>query len=107
MCREFGEDAPQTWVTHSWGGVLATAHLARFPEHRKNVGACIHFGTTRSIRCETWEAFWKGRIVWNRLLPIICRTVGYFPARAIGFGRSVISLFVCECTSSVIASQRE
>ena len=68
-------------VAHSWGGVVATASLARHPELLNKVAAMVCFGSKRVIRIRSIERSLKIGLIWNRLAPWLSRRYGYFPAR--------------------------
>ena len=68
-------------IAHSWGGVLATACLARFPELAAKVAAKVCFGSKRVITVNNLERRVKINVIWNNLAPTLCKYYGYFPAR--------------------------
>lgn len=77
---------PQQWVAHSWGGVLLSSFLARFPEHRALVRSLVYFGSKRSVRVKNLHRLVKVDFVWQRLSPRIAAAVGYLPAKRLGMG---------------------
>jgi predicted alpha/beta hydrolase len=78
--------APQQWVAHSWGGVLLSSVLARFPEYGDMVGSLVYFGTKRTVRVWNLDRFLKVDLVWNCLCYLACAIAGYLPARQLGLG---------------------
>ncbi|MEH8016012.1 alpha/beta hydrolase [Rheinheimera muenzenbergensis] len=68
-------------IAHSWGGVLASACLARFPALADRVAAQVCFGTKRVISVNNTERKLKIDLVWNTVAPWLSRRYGYFPAR--------------------------
>ena len=77
---------PQHWVAHSWGGVLFTSVLARFPEYIKNVSSLVYFGSKRTIRVWNIHRVIKAELVWKLACPLICRIAGFLPARQLRIG---------------------
>ncbi|GAB2915436.1 alpha/beta fold hydrolase [Rheinheimera gaetbuli] len=73
-------------IAHSWGGVLAAACLARFPELAAKVAVKVCFGTKRVISINSIERKLKINLIWNTLAPWLSRRHGYFPARKWRFG---------------------
>ncbi|MDP5137523.1 alpha/beta hydrolase [Rheinheimera baltica] len=72
---------PVVLVAHSWGGVLAAACLARFPELAAKVAVKVCFGSKRVISVQSLERKLKIDLVWNIIAPWLGRKYGYFPAR--------------------------
>ena len=72
---------PVILIAHSWGGVLASASLARRPQLTEKVAAKVCFGTKRVISVKGLERKLKIDLVWNTLAPWLSRKHGYFPAR--------------------------
>jgi pimeloyl-ACP methyl ester carboxylesterase len=68
-------------IAHSWGGVVATASLARFPALALRVAAKVCFGTKRVISVQGLQRKLKINFIWNRLAPWLSSKYGYFPAR--------------------------
>lgn len=73
-------------IAHSWGGVVASAALARFPKLAERVAAQICFGSKRVITVRSLERLLKIDLVWNRLAPWLSRRLGYFPSRKYKLG---------------------
>jgi len=77
---------PQHWVAHSWGGVLFSSVLARFPEYVKTVSSLTYFGSKRTIRVwNIWRVL-KVDLVWKWVCPLACSMFGYLPARLLRIG---------------------
>ncbi len=76
----------QTWIAHSWGGVLLFSYLARFPHLAPSVHAVVCFGSKRVIAVRNWEVLWKIGVAWNVVAPLATRLWGYLPARTLGLG---------------------
>jgi predicted alpha/beta hydrolase len=68
-------------IAHSWGGVVAAASLARFPDLASKVAAKVCFGSKRVISVQSLERKLKINLVWNTLAPWLSQKYGYFPAR--------------------------
>ncbi|MEI6214181.1 MAG: alpha/beta fold hydrolase [Desulfuromonadales bacterium] len=84
--REICGPVPQQWVAHSWGGVLFSSHLARFPEHIQQVSSLIYFGSKRTIRVWNIHRIMKVDLVWRWVCPLACLICGYLPARQLHIG---------------------
>lgn len=76
----------QHWVCHSWGGVLATAHLLRHPENIANVRSLVYFGSKRKVSVRNLHRFLYIDIVWRYGFSLVSRIFGYVPAKKFGFG---------------------
>lgn len=77
---------PQQWIAHSWGGVLFSALLARFPEYARQVSSLVYFGSKRTIRVWNIHRILKVELVWKWVCPLACRITGYLPARRLRIG---------------------
>jgi len=77
---------PQQWVAHSWGGVLLSSVLARFPGYLDRVDSLVYFGSKRTVRVWNLERLFKVDLVWNFLCHLFCALFGYLPARRLGIG---------------------
>jgi predicted alpha/beta hydrolase len=77
---------PQHWVAHSWGGVLFSSVLSRFPEYTSLVRSLVYFGSKRTIRVWNMQRFLKVELVWSLLCPLACLVFGYLPARRLRIG---------------------
>lgn len=78
--------APMVWISHSWGGVLLTAALARHPEYLDHLKAIVHFGSKRTVRVSNPVQFLKIDFFWNRAAFVLTRLFGYLPTRELGIG---------------------
>ncbi len=72
---------PIHWIAHSWGGVLMTATLARFPQLIPQVASQVYFGTKRYVSVRNIDYWLKIKLIWQGLSPLLCRLYGYLPAR--------------------------
>ncbi|RZA12624.1 MAG: alpha/beta fold hydrolase [Proteobacteria bacterium] len=77
---------PQHWIAHSWGGVLMSAHLLRFPERILSIESMTFFGSKRSISVQNREKFIAVDLVWNRAAKLATAIYGYLPARQLKMG---------------------
>lgn len=84
--RRIRGNIPQQWVAHSWGGVLFSSVLARFPEYVKTVNSLVYFGSKRTIQVWNFWRILKVDLVWNRVCPFACHIFGYLPARQLRIG---------------------
>lgn len=73
-------DAPVHVVAHSWGGVIVSSFLARFPEYIPGIRSLTYFGTKRNIRILNIHRILKIDLAWRVLGTILCRLNGYLPA---------------------------
>lgn len=73
-------------ITHSWGGVLMAAHLARFPASRARIASQAHFGSKRRIRSWSVQRLLYVELIWKGLGPLFRELWGYLPARRLGWG---------------------
>lgn len=84
--RTIHGDRPLQWVAHSWGGVLLTSFLSRFPEQAKSIKSLVYFGSKRTVRVWNIWRILKVDLVWNIFCPLVCLVAGYLPARQLRFG---------------------
>ena len=73
-------------IAHSWGGVLFSSVLARFPEHAAMISSLVYFGSKRTIRVRNIHRLLKVDLVWKMVCPLACRIAGYLPARQLRIG---------------------
>ncbi len=76
----------QHWVAHSWGGVLVSSHLARFPERIPRVASLTYFGVKRRILVRNLARLLMIDLGWRGIHTLVAAVVGYLPARRLGFG---------------------
>ena len=82
--KEKGTDA--IWIgAHSWGGNLALASCARFP-NMANVRGFILFGVKRRVTVWNSERLFKLSFGWRVVAPIAIRIKGYLPAVELKMG---------------------
>jgi len=77
---------PTFWVTHAWGGVLASSFLSRFPGYRNSLNGLINFGTHRVAAHKS-----LARLIWIDGLfgwigNLVARCKGYIPGRSLQMG---------------------
>ncbi|MFT5161561.1 MAG: pimeloyl-ACP methyl ester carboxylesterase [Alteromonadaceae bacterium] len=77
---------PVHLMAHSWGGVLVTSMLARFPQYLSKVRSKVFFGTKRKVTALNFEALYKIRLMWQLVAPYVAKRQGFLPAKQIGFG---------------------
>ena len=73
-------------ICHSWGGVLFSSALARYPNRVEQIASNICFGTKRSIYQKGLHKFLKVDLLWNRIAPYLARKKGYVDAVGLKFG---------------------
>ena len=87
VCRQT-DGVPWLWVTHGWGGVLATAYMARYSECAANILGVVHFASRRTTQVNTLRKrilvdwWWGGFGQW------LVKNKGYLPGRFWGYGVS-------------------
>lgn len=79
-------EARQHWVAHSWGGVLVSSHLARFPQRIPRVASLTYFGVKRRILVRNLARLVMIDLGWRGIHTLVAAVVGYLPARRLGFG---------------------
>ncbi|MCM0082167.1 alpha/beta fold hydrolase [Geomonas sp. Red32] len=77
---------PQQWVAHSWGGIILSSVLARFPRYLDTVSSLVYFGSKRTVRVANFERLVKVDLMWNGLCHLVTAAAGYLPARRMGIG---------------------
>ena len=73
-------------IAHSWGGVLVSSFLVRYPQWLDKVCSKICFGTKRVVTARTFEAFVKLKVLWRYVAPLLVRKSGYLDAKKLGIG---------------------
>ncbi len=74
------------WIGHSWGGVLMSAALLRFPDFQNRVQSLVTFGTKRRLRAKSVKKFLMVDIFWKRLSLLMIKRQGYLAADKYGIG---------------------
>ncbi|GFO56460.1 alpha/beta hydrolase [Geomonas sp. Red276] len=77
---------PQQWVAHSWGGIILSSVLARFPRYLETVNSLVYFGSKRTVRARNLERLVKVDLIWNGICHLVTAVAGYLPARRLGIG---------------------
>ncbi|TFJ85615.1 hypothetical protein NSK_003124 [Nannochloropsis salina CCMP1776] len=107
LAREKGEEgneghthsARQHWLAHSWGGIILSSALARYPSYASSVASQVWFGAKRVISVKSWEKVFKIDLVWGLLFPLLGKIYGFIPARRFKLGADDESLpFLSECS---------
>ena len=73
-------------IAHSWGGVLLTSFLSRYPHWLDKVRSKTCFGTKRVVTAKTFEAYFKLGFMWRYVAPLLAKNLGYFDAKKFRFG---------------------
>jgi predicted alpha/beta hydrolase len=76
----------QTWITHSLGGVLAAAALARSNPAALGVRQLVHFGARRQIHVRGLRRRLLVDLLWNRIGRIAVAYEGYLAADRLRLG---------------------
>lgn len=79
-------NTPQHWIAHSWGGVLLSSFLARFPEQTPPISSLVFFGTKRVIHVNHFEKLIKVNLFWNLFARVLAKLYGYLPTQKFGVG---------------------
>ena len=74
------------WMGHSWGGVLMSAAMLRFPHLQEQVKSLVTFGTKRRLRAKSIKKFLMIDIFWKRLALLMIKKQGYLAADKYGIG---------------------
>ncbi len=76
----------QTWITHSLGGALAAAAIARSGPETLGVRQLAHFAARRRIRAGGLRRRLLVDVLWSRIGRIAVAIEGYLPAPALRLG---------------------
>ena len=79
---------PQTWISHSLGGVLAAAAILRAGRDALGVRQLVHFATRRQVHASGWQRRLYIDFLWNRIGRLAVAFEGYLPAPALRLGTS-------------------
>jgi predicted alpha/beta hydrolase len=74
------------WVAHSWGGVILSSVLARFPARAVPLAGAVYFGAKRSVRALNLTRLVYIDLIWKVLCSRLTRYYGYLPARRFRIG---------------------
>jgi pimeloyl-ACP methyl ester carboxylesterase len=73
-------------IAHSWGGVLLSSFLARYPKWLDKVHSKTCFGTKRIVTAKTLEAYLKLGFFWRYIAPVLVKKYGYLDAKKFRIG---------------------
>lgn len=79
-----GQNTPIHAVAHSWGGVLLTAYLARFPE--ATFASMSFLGSKRHVSVLNHERVFGLDLMWGLVGGLYTQVYGYLPAKRLGLG---------------------
>jgi predicted alpha/beta hydrolase len=85
VARESG-GREQTWVTHSLGGPLAAAAIARAGAEALGVRQLVHFAARRQVSAQGWRRRLLLDLLWGRIGGIAVAFEGYLPSNRLGLG---------------------
>jgi predicted alpha/beta hydrolase len=86
VCEQ-SQQEKQSWISHSYGGVLLTSSMVRFPEVARRVSCQVHFGAKRTIyETQSLEYLKQVFFGWNIFCPLLAKFYGYVPAVKYKFG---------------------
>lgn len=78
--------SPVFWITHAWGGVLASSFLARYPEFCSSLNGLINFGSHRvAVHRSLSRYIWLDGL-WGWLAALVARFKGFMPGRGLKIG---------------------
>jgi predicted alpha/beta hydrolase len=78
--------APQTWMSHSWGGFMMLSYFAKYANTCTNVKAMAFFGARRLVSVHSVEKYFKIDLIWNSVGYLGGRLCGYMPSKEIRIG---------------------
>jgi len=84
--RRLGGGREQTWITHSLGGALAAATVARRGYEPLGVRQIAHFAARRQIGTTGLKRRLLIDLLWNGIGRLAVGFEGYLPAPALGLG---------------------
>jgi len=84
--KRLGGGREQTWITHSLGGPLVAAALARLGPEPLGVRQLAHCAARRQIRTTGFRRRLMVDLLWNRIGRLAVSFEGYLPATALGLG---------------------
>lgn len=70
---------PQIWFAHSWGGVLLSSCLLRFPEIAKNIQSLVYLGVKRSVLVHNIYRYFYIDLMWKGVASLVREYKGYLP----------------------------
>lgn len=73
-------------IGHSWGGVLLSSFLARYPQWLDKIRSKTCFGTKRVVTAKTLEARLKLGVLWRYIAPLLVKRKGYLDAIKLRIG---------------------
>lgn len=74
------------WLSHSWGGILMAASLARNPSISEQISSQTNFGSKRRITVWNKDRMVLVELGWNILGRILVGLYGYLPATNFNLG---------------------
>jgi predicted alpha/beta hydrolase len=83
--QEIKGSLPQVWVSHSWGGVLMMAYLAK-KINDVSISSMVFFGTKRRISIFSLKKLFMIDFSWNLLAKLFIKIYGYLPAKKLKLG---------------------
>lgn len=85
-------------ICHSWGGVLFSSYLARYPENTAAIASNICFGTKRTIYQRKISRLLAIHVLWDGIAPLLAKRKGYINAIKLKAGSDNESLlFLKQC----------
>ena len=84
--RQIKGEVPVHWMAHSWGGVHMSSALLRQPQLIPQVASLVYFGSKRSVHVRNVNKLLEVDLMWNIAARVLCRSIGFLPARKIGLG---------------------
>lgn len=68
-----------SFITHSWGGVLANSFLLENPEYYQNCGPNVHVSTKRRVSVLNLHRFFYIDLMWLMTATLIVKLKGFLP----------------------------
>lgn len=75
---------PQTWISHSWGGVLINCACFRFEKMLNGIEKIAHFAVKRSISVKSFRKFLQIDLGFKRIMKLESYLFGYVSSRFFG-----------------------
>lgn len=75
---------PQTWISHSWGGVLINCACFRFEKMLNGIEKIVHFGVKRSISVKSFKKFLQIDLGFKKVMKLESLLLGYVSSRFFG-----------------------
>lgn len=86
LIRKIKNPGPIFLIGHSWGGVLVSSFLVRFPDQARDIEGIVYLGAKRRILVWNLKRLVGIEFLWRGMGNILCTVFGFFNARLIRLG---------------------